>query len=453
MIFSFNLQNFKGSIPKLAVHAVGAKVLEALFLEFPASSTASLKLELYGPHVSLFTDQASKSTSLQSILKTLTTEKQKQNVLTFVRDILNKGITKSFFGFTYFQDLLNDYSQHLVEHDVKEVRSWLLASSIPDHAIHLVSTRSGCRVVATCASYGTPKDRKRLCKSLKGYTQSSLLHKDAYLVILRLLQVTDDTVSTYKLLLQELVTAPKDNTNDEQEQDDSAPSTLLPLALHDNASKLFLLLLCDNDETRRKYLDPLELTILEPEIVTIPDDKGVAQPTSKKEPSVKRKELLAHLQPALLELCTKHATELSKSIAGSRVLKEVYDSLRSEDVVDAMIAACEEALTNENDQDESIFEHVVGHRTIKSLILCDVESNDKKPALFSQAFIKAFDGTQLLKIAESNRGAFVVASLFKVEAVQKQVVGLLKKDKSTIAKRSKQKGTATAGFAALLKEL
>jgi hypothetical protein len=46
-----------------------------------------------------------------------------------------------------------------------------------------------------CAAYGTPKDRKKMLKALKGFVAQTLLHKDAYMVILRLADVMDDTVS------------------------------------------------------------------------------------------------------------------------------------------------------------------------------------------------------------------------------------------------------------------
>ena len=115
----------------------------------------------------------------------------------------------------------------------------MLSSTVADHSIHLLSTRVGTRVVAACASYGTPKDRKRICKRLKGYTSSSLRHTDAYLALLRLVQVTDDTVSIQKSVLNEILTKPKDN----DESDGDARNGILELAMSDTGSKLFLMIL------------------------------------------------------------------------------------------------------------------------------------------------------------------------------------------------------------------
>jgi hypothetical protein len=180
------------------------------------------------------------------------TETQKTSATEFVKDILTKGMTKSFFGFTYFQELFAEYVDIAGASDIRS-----MASSVVDHSIHLLSTRAGARVVAACASYGSPKDRKRICKSLKGYTRSSLLHRDAYLALLRLIEVTDDTVSINKSVFTEILTLPKDEAKEEN------VSALLDLATSETASKLFLMLLVEDDATRMKYFDPYERSILE----------------------------------------------------------------------------------------------------------------------------------------------------------------------------------------------
>ena len=79
-----------------------------------------------------------------------------------------------------------------------------LGLSLVDHSLHLCSTRPGATSVAWLAAYSTAKDRKRIMKTLKGYARSTLLHPDAYVAIIRLIQVTDDTVTVQKMLLSEV---------------------------------------------------------------------------------------------------------------------------------------------------------------------------------------------------------------------------------------------------------
>jgi len=423
------VKSFKGEIPKLAVHGVGARVVESIFLNLPAKLTAPLKQEFYGPHFSLFAKDLKNVPDLKSNVENAKTDTQKKSAIDFVQAILNKGMTKSFYGFTYFQQLFAEYIDVV---DSSEIRN--ISSSVADHSIHLLSTRVGTRVVAACASYGTPKDRKRICKSLKGYTGSSLLHRDAYLALLRLVQVTDDTVSIQKSVLNEILAKPKDN----DESGGDAKTGLLELALSDTGSKLFLMLLVEDDESRLKYFDPYERSILEP-VPTIKEN-GKDVPTSKKDPDTRRKELLKHIKNHLLETCTENAIELLKSLPGSRVLKEVYASAPNEKLATAIVDACEESF--------DIFEDPVAHRSIKSLILCDAES--KKPYV-SKSLLDRLGG-KLLEVAESNRGAFVAASLFKVTEVKTAVQKTFSSHKKEIETKSKQKGT-TAGYAALLKEM
>ena len=415
-------------MPKLAVHGVGARVVESLFLNLPPKQTASLKQEFYGPHFSLFTQDLTSVPNLKSNIESAKTDTQKKSAMDFVQAIINKGMTKSFYGFTYFQQLFAEYVDVA---DPSEIR--MISSTVADHSIHLLSTRVGTRVVAACASYGTPKDRKRICKSLKGYTSSSLLHRDAYLALLRLVQVTDDTVSIQKSVLNEILTKPKDDS-----EGNGAKNGILELALSDTGSKLFLMLLVKDKETRLKYFDPYERSILEP-IATI-KEKGKEVPTSKKDPETRREELLKHIKDELLEACIENVEQLLKSLPGFRFLKEVYASAPSEKLANAVVDVCEASL--------DIFEDPIGHRSIKNLILCDVES--EKP-FFSKVLVDRL-GKSLLEIAESNRGAFVAGALFKVPSVNTAVKKTFLSNKKKIEANSKKKGS-TAGYAALLKEM
>ncbi|VEU35785.1 unnamed protein product [Pseudo-nitzschia multistriata] len=427
------VKSFKGEMPKLAVHGVGARVVESIFLNLPSKLTAPLKQEFYGPHFSLFAKDLTSAPSLKSNIENAKTETQKKSAIDFVQAIINKGMTKSFYGFTYFQQLFAEYVEVA---DPSEIRS--ISSSVADHSIHLLSTRVGTRVVAACASYGTPKDRKRSCKSLKGYTSSSLLHRDAYLALLRLVQVTDDTVSIQKSVLNEILTKPKEGNDEEN----GAKNGLLELALSDTGSKLFLMLLVEDDESRMKYFDPYERSILEP-VATIREN-GKDVPTSKKDPDTRRRELLKHIRDALLETCTDHAGDLLRSLPGSRVLKEVYASAPSQKLADAVAETCATSM-------DEVFEDPIAHRSVKSLVLCDSES-DEKAACVSRALVDKL-GKRLPDVARSNRGAFVAAALFRVPGVKDEVKKAFGANKKKIEAKSKQKGTTTAGYAALLKEL
>jgi pumilio family protein 6 len=411
------VKSFRGEIPKLAVHAVASRVIEALFLAHP-KQTAVLKQEFYGPHFSLFATQQQLQ-SIPTLQSNLVQESErKEQTLTFLRNLLHKCMEKQLYAYSYVQDLLAEYIEAASSLEIRSI-----AATAADHAIHLLSTRSGTRVVANLIAYGTPKDRKRIAKSLKGYIRSGLLHTDAYLAILRLVQLTDDTVSMQKNVLQELLTGNNDS---------ESSSSLLELALSDHAHKFFLLLLLDDDK-RQKYFDPYEHSVLFPD-PTIEED-GKLVPTSKKDASVRRKENLQVLQEPLIQLCSKHARELLYSRSGAIVLREVYSAFCPDSLVQAVVHVVDDALLEDRQ----------GHFAVKSLLLVDVE---KKDGSFATQLYAKLQG-RLWEVSQSNRGAFVVAALASVPSVRKQVLVELKKDMP-------QKGcgvTTTAGYAALLNEI
>lgn len=481
--------------------------MELLFATFPNKSTAPLKLELYGPQYALFAstvhplkeedgdkkDNKSKkkkngTNNNNAALPTLPTlatfiennPTKLESTLTHLQSLLQKGLDKSLTGFAYFHSLLLDYTTIASPNDIRS----FLTPALAEHALHLLSTRHGTHVVCECISYGTVKDRKKMIKCLKGYTRSSLLHRDAYLAILRMCDVLDDTVLVNKMLLSELHKNSdgddkKKMAAEEDEEEKEETSPILDLVLSDTGSKLFLLLLVSKDEELptddrvgdkakkntnstprwQKYFDPYELSVLHRNpTITEGDEDNV--PTSKKEDETRRQELCVYLRELLVEVCTNHTMELMRSKSGSRVLMEVCESFPSEELFEAIIEVCAESMEEEGDGDElSILEDPVGHLTVKHLFLSESkrESEDDGPSLARMFYIKFED--QLGNIAASNRGAFVLSALIQNTSVQTDVKEALKSNVKNITKlakgggRGKDKNKALAGCAVLLEAL
>jgi pumilio homology domain family member 6 len=442
VFLAFFYQSFKGEMPKLAVHGVASQVVEYMFQHLPPKALSDLKQEFYGPHFSLFAEELTGPTTLENNLKNAKTDTQKEAAMNFVKDLLNKGMTKGFYGHMYFQQLFAEYIDVADPNDIRAV-----ASTASDHSPQLLSTRHGARVVAALASYGTPKDRKRICKSLKGYTASSLLHRDAYLAVLRLIQVTDDTVSIQKSLLNELLTIPKP-ASENDEGDDKPSSGMLSLALSDTGSKLFLLILVKDDEARMKYFDPYERSILEP--IPYIKEHGKEVPTSKKAPELRRQELLKFVSTALHDMSVDNVDELIRSVPGSRVIKELYCHNPSEKLAQTISEQCSQSLQPDYDG-VSIFEDPVGHRCLKNIILHDAKG-DGQESTFSKTLVSSL-GDSLSTLVDSNRGSFVAAALLGVPDVGPKVKAALIKHRKGIKAKAEAKEGVTAGYAALLKAL
>ncbi len=312
-------------------------------------------------------------------------------------------------------------------------------------------------------------------KSMKGYTRSSLLHVDAYIATLRILDVTDDTVTVQKAILAELHELPKKekkmNVLGEEIQDDKKKnssvsdgdeSPLLELALSETGSKLFLMLMAKTEESRKKYFDPAELEVLRPNPTIQKGDEDV--PTSKKSANTRRVELLQYMKNQFTACCLSHTKELLKSRCGAKVLKEVYATFPSKELTDAIVDACEEEEEAEegdvHSEEMNLFEHPVGQLSIKQIILMDKQgdlNSDSKPNkhTLTEALHSKYKGVLLDDIGASNRGAFVLAAMAESDSsgnIRKELAKQKKVLKSRM-KECKKMSKPSAGYENLLKAI
>jgi pumilio family protein 6 len=454
---------------KLAVHSVGSRVIELLFATFSAKAVAPLKLELYGPQYALFAsvnptdakDGKNNAPTLHTLASFVKDNPDKREpTVVHLQSIIQKGLDKSLTGFSYFHSLLFDYVSVASPNDIRD----FLTPSLAEHSLHLISTRAGTKVVCECAAYGTVKERKKILKCFKGYTRSSLLHRDAFLAILRLVDVMDDTVLVNKMLLAELHQNPDAKPEDvEGDDEEEKSSPILDLILSDTGSKLFLLLLVskyelvssDDGKGSNRWLknfDPYEIEILHRNPCVIENEESV--PTSKKEEDTRRQELLVYLKELLVGASIMHTEELMRSKSGSKVLLEVCEQFPSEELFSAIVEACAESIELKSsgeggDKYLTILEDPVGHLTLKHLFLAE-SKRDTEEGIESLAkvFYSKFED-QLGDIASTNRGAFVLSALIQVPSVKKDVKNALKGSKKDITKLAK----SAAGAKVLLDAL
>jgi len=466
------VKSLKKQMTKLAVHAVGSRVVELLFAEFPPKATAPLKMELYGPQYALFSSAVPRPTNSKSNVPTLpalsafieTNPDKLESTVTHLQSILQKGLDKSLTGFSYFHSLLLDYTSIATPNDIRS----FLTPALAEHSLHLISTRAGTKVVCECMAYGTVKHRKKIIKCFKGYARSSMLHRDAYLAILRMCDVMDDTVLVNKMLLAELQinsddseAAEADETMEEEKQ-----SPILDLVLSETGAKLFFLLLTSKDELSpsstspgsvkktastprwKKYFDPYEIAVLHRNPTVEENDQTVA--TSKKEDETRRQELAVYLKELLVEVCVKHTETMMRSKPGSRVLMEVCNCYPREEVFNAIVEVCSKSYTNDSVAEDDgksselpILEDAIGHLTLKHLFLSESEkkgldadaNSDDEPSL-ALMFYSKFQ-KNLGDIACTNRGAFVLSALIQNSRVREEVKEALKSHTKNISSLAK----------------
>ena len=157
----------------------------------------------------------------------------------------------------------------------------------------------------------------------------SLLHDAAHLAIVRLIELTDDTVSAQKMLLDEIRSV-KPNlqyTAKGELMRDSQRPALLKVACSPYGKKALLRLL--DQGTGHGGLEPDEQAIFNREV-------PAALVTSKKPAAVRRKEHLVYLRAPLLALCGKYTEELMRSRDGALVLEAVCRVYRASGVVEGI---------------------------------------------------------------------------------------------------------------------
>lgn len=70
--------------------------------------------------------------------------------------------------------------------------------------LRIIHTHDGCRAGCMVAAYGSPKERKKLLKAIKGNAMKMASDNFAYVALVQVLRVVDDTQLVRKCAVQEL---------------------------------------------------------------------------------------------------------------------------------------------------------------------------------------------------------------------------------------------------------
>jgi pumilio family protein 6 len=121
---------------------------------------------------------------------------KKEPVLKYMADMLKGCLDKGTLVHSIVHKAL---LQYLTLADAKGRDE--LMSLLRDSLQEIVHTREGARVAMLCLSYSSPKDKKAIIKAFKPFLSKIAQDEQGYLVLLRLLDVTDDTVLVAKAVV------------------------------------------------------------------------------------------------------------------------------------------------------------------------------------------------------------------------------------------------------------
>jgi len=265
-------------------------------------------------------------------------------------------------------------------------------------------------------------------KSFKGLVHKIAKEEYGHVALVRLLDVTDDTVLLKKAILKEMM------------QDKAAFVTLLS----DKYARLAVLHILAPRSS--KYFPPDVVKLLEPAFVLLPES---SQPTSKKEASVRRQELLEGLLDELLDLLLLENLTPSGDAPSINVLEFlVTDQYGSAVLCEILLLATGPKKTDAfnklgklcSGKDESIMAHFVGSRALKRLVGKDEE--------FAGILLDNL-GDNLLYWSQQKGSSFVVAALLEStdSSAAKRAREVLKPHSKTL------KGSDVAGTQVIVQHL
>jgi len=294
----------------LGTNVIGARTVESVLQLYPSKLTKSLKSEFYGKKFSVLMEEPPKD--LRSLIEHNTAKTSA--LLDHMRDLVQRFVDKGLLAFTYVHNLIWEYVQEISNTGdsaaTNAARIEDLIKQLVDSIPKLMTTKCGAKVSCFLISHGGAKERKRILKALKGNVLESLFHESAHLVIMRLIDVTDDTVNVQKTLLEEIRSVnPVEKYSASGELIGTPYPPLVSVAKNRFGKKFLLRLLSPS----KRHLEPDEEFLFYSDVST-----------SKKSALARRKEHLTYLQAPLLHVCHKYMTDLARcQNGGARVLEEV----------------------------------------------------------------------------------------------------------------------------------
>lgn len=293
-----------------------------------------------------------------------------------------------------------------------------MAPSLTEATLELASTAHGTAVLCACIDVSPAKDRKKIVKWFRGNALKIGTHMTGHRVVMRLLDVVDDTVLTRKAIVNEMA------------------EQCYALAQDKYGVRVLLHLLAPR---KVQYLGDEDAGLLSRDITN-----------SKKEPEARRRETLNTLRQPLIDMCVQQCSSLlvAEGGAGCWLLLEVMRKWRSEtlaatlaELLGAGLDAPESnAMDVEDDEEDkaggdeeeeeenlALLERFHVQMLTKSLIDLEEsqeggeeEEDSESTFMFTAAFWSAISGRGL-EMATKNRTAYVIESLLKGRAVADQV--------------------------------
>ncbi|EAW07792.1 uncharacterized protein ACLA_025090 [Aspergillus clavatus NRRL 1] len=437
------IPEFYGHVKRLIRHPEGSWILDDVYrMVATKEQKATLLREWYGPEFAIFKEEKGPA-ELSEILEK--NPEKRTPIMHFLHEMINQLVQKQSTGFTMLHDAMLQYFLNTKpgSSEATEFLELLKGDEEGDLLKNLAFTKSGSRVMCLALAYANAKDRKLLTRSYRDTVKMMAGDLHGHMVLLSAYEVIDDTKLTAKMIFPELLN---------QSLGEEARNEELLYQINDLTARIPILFPFAGD--RVKWLLPdVDQEVLK-------EIREVRKETSKKEPAVRRQELVKAASPTLLSLIAARAETLLETSFGCQFLAEVlFDA--DGDKTAALSAVAEAAKAKSDMQDSPFF-----GRLLKSLVqggrfnAAEKVVEKVQPALNFHALLYDQIKDEIMSWA-TGPNTFVVVALAESDdfAKKDELLKTLKKGKKALEKAAaeaskdgKKKAGPTSSGAKLLLE-
>ncbi|RAK93493.1 ARM repeat-containing protein [Aspergillus costaricaensis CBS 115574] len=436
---------FYGHVKRLIRHPEGSWILDDIYRTVATKEQkANLLREWYGPEFVIFRDDKNGPPDAD-LSKILEAHPEKRGpIMHYLWELVNQLVQKRNSGFTILHDAMLQYYLNTKpgSSEANEFVELLKGDEEGDLVKNLAFTKSGARVMSLSLAYSNAKDRKLLTRFYRDTIKMMAGDLHGHLVLLTAYEVIDDTKLTSKLVFPELLN---------QGMDAEARNEELLFQVNDLTARIPILYPFVGD--RVKWLLP------DGDHELLKEVREIRKETSKKDPELRRQELVKAASANVLELIAARADSLLETSFGCQFISEVL--FEADGDKSAALAAVAEAAKSRADTKDSPF---VG-RLLKSLVQGGRFNPAEKKVEKVQPPLN-FHGLLYEQIQEetmswaTGSNVFVVVALAESDDFEKkaELLKTLKKNKKALEKASSEtskdgkKGSPVSSGAKLLLE-
>lgn len=301
------IPEFYGKVRKMINHPEASWILDDIYRGVATKEQKAIILrEWYGPEFSLFrsSEDENHTADLSQILEEH--PEKRGPIMKYLVDMINQLVQKKMNGFTMLHDAMLQCFLNLKpgteEHT--EFLQKVKDDETGDLLKNMAFTKSGSRLACLLLAHGSAKDRRQYLKLYKETYEAMCGDQHGHRVILTAYDVIDDTLTTSKAIFPEVL-----GKNEEKQN----------------------IIFCANDlNARTTILYPFEgmsralfPASLNEDFEILREVHEIRKTTSKKDPDVRRKELVAAMSSPLLEAIATSARDLISTSFGCQFVTDV----------------------------------------------------------------------------------------------------------------------------------